>query len=248
MTIATPGTNTCVQLNWTIDKFHEKYVRHFATHAGWTFTVRSREGGSTLTATHTDGRSHESEHVYAVDALDSAIRVMHPSEAMAWLSEDVPMVGPVHTASWGHLYFAARSTVTGERIRFGYRVDGDLSDTVLVLDTLTEAKEVAADVLIDHYGPLRPVVDHPLPSDSQSPAERLSVAFSAVPGLADVDAEDITQALGRAGLRLADVTPLHRGAADPVTRLSRALYSAHMVSLGYDDVTELLRRAGLTLS
>lgn len=247
MTIATPGTYTCVELDWAVIDLHDGHLRHVTKIGGWSFTVRERQSSTVLTAHHRDGRGGVTDYNTVDQAKAAALDAMHPSEAMAWHSEDLPLVGTVHTASWGHLYFAAITTDDGQ-LRFGYRVDGDLSDEVVTLPNLREVQKWATGVLIEHYGPLRPVIDVPLPEATDNPAERLSAAFSAVPGLADVDADDIRQALNRAGLRLAYNTPLHRGIADPVTRLSRALYAAHGISLGYDEATELLRRAGLTLS
>lgn len=251
MTIATPGTNTSVDLDWTTTEVPDGRVRHFAVHAPWTFCVTEYPTGAKsrnteLVAHHPDGRGGTTTHAGADYAKAYALTSLHPSEAMAWHSEDVPGTGPVHTASWGPLYFAAVTTDDGQ-LRFGYRVDGDLSDEVLTLPGMHDVQQWATGVLIEHYGPVRPVVDVPLPGVADSPAERLSAAFAELMGRT-VPEGDIAMALAHAGLRLADDTQLHRGIADPVTRLSRALYAAHQITLGYDSVTELLRRAGLSLN
>lgn len=252
MTIATPGTNTSVELDWTTTEVPDGRVRHFAVRAPWMFCVTeypaaAKSRNTELVAHHPDGRGGTTLHAGADHAKAYALTRLHPSEAMVWLTDDVPLVGSVHTASWGHLYFAAVTTDDGQ-LRFGYRVDGDLSDRVMVLPDMEAVREAAQDVLTDHYGPLRPVVDVPLPEVADSPAERLSGTFDDLLGHDAPDEYVINEALRAAGLRLEDTTPLHRGIADPVTRLSRALYAAHRIELGYDDVTELLRRAGLTLS
>jgi hypothetical protein len=248
MTIATPGTNTSVDLTWSDNLIPDDRELHYASHRGWTFSVFARANGDVgLVARHRDGRGGVTDYNTVDAAKAAALDAMHPSEAMAWHSEDVPGTGPVHTASWGPLYFAAVTTDDGQ-LRFGYRVDGDLSDEILNLPGMHDVQQWATGVLIEHYGPVRPVVDVPLPEVADSPAERLSAAFDDLMGHDGPGVSTVEEAVHEAGLRLTDTTPLHRGIADPVTRLSRALYAAHRISLGYDDVTELLRRAGLSLN
>lgn len=245
MTIATPGTNTEVELSWIITDLHDGHLRHTSVHAGWGFTVRERQSSAVLTAHHKDGRGGVTDYNTVDQAKAAAVAAMHPSEAMVWLTQYVMTVGSVRTASWGPLYFAAVPTDDGQ-LRFGHRVDGDLSDRVLVLPNMYEVREVAEDVLIDHYGPLRPVVEVPLPETADSPAERLSVAFLDLIGHDAPDEETVQEALNLAGLELRAVpavTPL-----GPTERLARALYATRGLRWTAAEVDELLRRAGLTLS
>ena len=249
MTIATPGTDTTVELNWTKTELSDGRTRHFATASPWTFCineyldappVRSAE----LVAHHSDGRGGVTDYNTVDPAKAAALAAMHPSEAMAWLTEDVPGTGPVHTASWGPLYFAAVTTDDGQ-LRFGYRVDGDLSDEVLNLPGMHDVQQWATGVLIEHYGPVRQVVDVPLPSDSQSPAERLSAALADTQGLRVTEGA-LHVALAYAELMIGPTPKL--SPLSPEERLSRALSASFWTKRSADEVAELLRRAGLTLS
>jgi hypothetical protein len=292
MTIATPGTNTSVDLDWTTTEVPDGRVRHFAVRAPWTFCVTeypaaAKSRNTELVAHHPDGRGGTTLHAGADAAKAYALTRLHPSEAMVWLSEkDFAPGVHAYTASWGPLYFTA-VRIDGA-FRFGFDVDGVQTDTYLEPDTLDEAKDAATDVLIDHYGPVRPVVDVPLPSDPQGPAERISEAFADLIGHDAPDVGTVQEALWRARLTLlpeptfdsgnlierlsaalkrpgASVSPAGiREALDaaaivlsamqpvaplsPEERLSRALAASFWTKRSADEVAELLRRAGLSLS
>jgi hypothetical protein len=152
--------NTVTSINWARTKNeHYNSTLHTGTRSGWTFAIHTPLGGkSHLTATHKDGRRFSGSHMSLASAKQAAIGIMHPAEAMAWVSN---RAGGGKHAVWGNVEFRFWRSLHDGRLyvaQFG-------SGTQVQVECFADARMWAVDVLEELYGPI-----HPKPSETAETA------------------------------------------------------------------------------